>query len=108
MIIADLEKFTDKGKPITYIGVYVKLYNKKNNGQVYEIHGIVELKKMYASIAKYLYNFGAHYIVEISSILCSIYVVPKDQEKIVFNVNNYINWNQFNQLYAPDLLEKGI
>ena len=26
----------------------------------------------------------------------------------MFYVNNYIDWNQFNQLYALDWLEKGI
>ena len=26
----------------------------------------------------------------------------------MFSVNNYINWDQFNQLYDPDWIEKGI
>ncbi len=108
VIIADLKRFTNKSKPITYIRVLVKLYNRRNRGQVHEIYGIVELKKICASTAKHPCNFGAHCIIEISSILRSAYIVSRDQERIVFYVNNYIDWDQFNQLYAPDWLEKSI
>ncbi len=98
----DPERLTDKGKLITYIGAFVKLYNWRNRRQVYEIHRMVELEKMRTSTAKYLHNLGAHCIIEISSILYSAHVVPKDQEKIMFYINNSIDWDQFNQLYAPD------
>ncbi len=106
--IADPERFTDKGKSITYIGAFVELYNWRNRGQVHEIHGMVELEKMRGSTAKHPRNLGAHCIVEISSILRGAHVVPRDQERIVFYVNNYINWDQLNQLYAPDWLEKDV
>ena len=42
-------------------------------------------------MAKYPRNLGGHHIVEIFSILYSVYVISKDQEKIVFYINNYIN-----------------
>ncbi len=100
--IADPEQFTDKGKPITYIRVFVELYNKKNGRQVHEIHGMVELKKMSALTAKHFRNLDTHRILEISSILRSAYIVLRNQERIVFYVNNYIDRDQFNQLYAPD------
>ncbi len=35
-------------------------------------------------------------------------MVSKDQDKFVFYVNKYINWNQFNQLYYLYWIEKGI
>ena len=35
-------------------------------------------------------------------------MVLRDQDKFVFYVNNYINWDQVNQLYNPNLMEKGI
>ncbi len=69
---------------------------------------MVELEKMHASMAEYSRNLGAYCIIEIFSILRNAHIVSKDQEKIVFYVNNYIDWDQFNQLYAPDLLEKGV
>lgn len=71
--------------------IFIELYNWKSDGQVYEIHRIVKLEKMGTSKAKHSYNLGGHYIVEISSILYSIHIVFKDQEKIVFYINNYIN-----------------
>ena len=35
-------------------------------------------------------------------------MVPKDHNKIVFYINNNIDWNQFNQLYHFDGMEKNI
>ncbi len=89
--VADPERFTDKGKPITYIRAFVKLYNWRNCGQVHEIHGMVELEKMCALTAKHHHNLGAHHIIKISSILRSAHVVLRDQERIVFYINNYID-----------------
>ncbi len=108
MTITDPEAFMDKGKPIIYIKAFVELYNWRNRGQVHEIHGIVKLEKMRASRTEHPRNLGAHYIVERSSILHSAHIILRDQERILFYVNNYINWNQFNQLYASDSLEKVI
>ena len=63
---------------------------------------------MRASIAENPRNLGAHRIIEISSVLRSAHLVPRDQDKFVFYVNNYIHWDQFNQFYDPDWIEKGI
>ena len=35
-------------------------------------------------------------------------MISRDQDKFVFYVNNYINWDQFNQLYDSDWMEKNI
>ena len=51
---------------------------------------MVELEKIRTSTAKHPRNLGTHYIVEISSILHSAHIVPRDSEKIVFYVNNSI------------------
>ncbi len=106
--MADLEQFTLKGKPVTYIGAFVELYKRKNHRQVYEIHGMIELKKMYALITENPRNLSASQISKIFLILRNTYVVPKDQNNIVFYVNNYIDWDHFNQLYDLDWMEKGI
>ena len=106
--MADPERFTPKGKPVTYTGAFVERYNWRNGGQVHEIHEMIELEKMRASTAKNLRNLGAHWIIEISLILRSTHVIPGDQDKFVFYVNNYIDWYQFNQLYDPDWIEKSI
>ncbi len=63
---------------------------------------------MHASIAKNLHNLCAHQIIEIFLVLRSAYMVLWDQDKVVFYINNYIDWDQFNQLYNSDWMEKGI
>ena len=76
--VADPERFTAKGKPITYTGAFVELYKWRNRGQVHEIHGMVELDKWHSSTAENFRNLGAHRIIELSSILHSAYVVSRD------------------------------
>lgn len=63
---------------------------------------MIELKKMHVSTVKNPCNLGAYRIIEISLILYTVYIVPRDQNKFVFYINNYINHDQFNQLYDPD------
>ena len=106
--VADPERFTAKGKPITYTGAFVELYKWRNRGQVHEIHEMVELDKWHASTAENPCNLGAHRIIEVSLVLRSAHVVPRDQDRMVFYVNNYIDWDQFNQLYDADWFNKGI
>ena len=106
--VVDPERFTLKGKPVIYTGAFVELYNWKNRGQVHKIYGMIELEKMHALTAENPRNLNAHRIIEISSVLRSAHMVPRDQDKFVFYVNNYIDWDEFNQLYDLDWMEKGI
>ena len=100
--MADSKQFTLKGKPVTYTRAFVELYNWKNHGQVHEIHKMIKLEKMRALTVENLCNLGIHQMIEISLILHSVHVIPRDQNKFVFYINNYIDWDQFNQLYDPD------
>lgn len=43
--MTDLEQFTLKNKPITYIRAFIELYNQKNHKQIYDIYKIIKLKK---------------------------------------------------------------
>ncbi len=106
--VADPERFTPKGKPVKYTGALVEFYNWRNRRQVYEIHGIIELEKMRILFAENLCNLGIYWIIKISLVLRSTHVVPKNQDKVIFYVNNYINLDQFNQLYNLDRIEKNI
>ena len=63
---------------------------------------MVELEKWHASTAENLRNLGAYHIIEVFSVFCSAHVIARDQDKAVFYVNHYIDWNQFNQLYVTD------
>ena len=108
LTMADPEWFTLKGKPVIYTRAFVELYNWRNHKQVHEIYEIIKLEKMRASIAENLRNLGAYWMMKILSILHSAHVVPRDQDKFVFYINNYIDWNYFNQLYDLDWIEKVI
>ena len=99
MIIVDLERFTLKDKLVIYIGAFVELDNGRNRKQVHKIYGIIELEKRRISIAKNFCNLGAYRIIQTSSVLYNAHVVLKDQNKFGFYINNYIYWDQFNQLY---------
>ena len=101
MIVANPEQFTSKYKLVTYTGTFVELYNWRNRGQVHEIHVMIKLEKMRALTVENLRNLSAHRIIEISSVLRRAHVIPRDQDKFVFYVNNYSDWDQFNQLYDP-------
>ena len=76
--VADPERFTPKGKPVTYTGAFVELYNWRNSGQVYKIHGMIELEKMRALTAENPCNLGAHRIIKISLVLRNAHVVLRD------------------------------
>ena len=91
--MADLEWCTFKSKPVIHARAFVKLYNWRNGGKVYESHGIIELKKMRALTTKNLHNLDIYQIIEISLVLHNTHVVPRDQDKFVFYVNNYIDGN---------------
>ena len=108
MTVIDPEQFTDKSKPITYIRAFIKLYNWRNNEQVHKMREMVKFEKMHAYIAKLPRNLSSYHIIKISSILHNAHIIAKGQERIVFYVNNYMNWDQFYQLYALDWLEKGV
>ena len=106
--MANPKRFTPKSKSVTYTGVFVELYNWRNGGQVHEIHGMIEFEKMRALTAENLHNLSAHRIIEILSVLCSTHVAPRDQNKFMFYVNNYIDWDWFNHLYDSNWMKKGI
>ena len=69
---------------------------------------MIELDNIRALTVENSHNLDAKKIIEILSVLHSTHVVPRDQEKFVFYVNNYIDWDQFNQLYNHGQMEKGI
>lgn len=68
----------------------------------------MKFEKQRTSIIENSLIFGIHYIVEISSVFCNVYVVPWNQKRIIFYVNNYIDQNQFNQLFNSSQLKKDI
>lgn len=102
VIVVDPKRFTLKNILVIYIGTFVKSYNWKKSGQIYEIHKMIEFEKMRTLIAKNSRNLDDYKIIKILLVLCKAYIIFSDQNKFLFYINNYIYWDQFNQLYNFD------
>ena len=90
-----------------YTGAFVEIYNWRSRGLVHKTHGMVKLEKYSISRAEKPLNLGGQRFYKISKVLQSAHVVPKDTEGNTFYLNNYIDWDQFNQLYDPEWQTKG-
>ena len=77
--MADPKWFILKSKPVIYIEAFVEFYNLGNRGQVHEIQKMIKLEKMHVLTVENLRNLDAHQIIEISSVLRNIYMIPRDQ-----------------------------
>lgn len=106
--MVDSDQFILKNKLIIYTWAFVKGYNWEKRKKVNEIYRIIEPKKIHTLIVKNLYNFSTYQIIEIPLVLYNIPIFPRNQDNFRFYINNSINWNQFNQLYNSDQIEKGI
>lgn len=91
MTMADPKQFTLKKKPVIYIGIFIDFYNQKNYELVDKIYEIIKLEKINALPTKNLYNLDVHQIIEIFLLLRSAYIVVRDKDKFMFNINNYID-----------------
>ena len=105
--IIDPQQLDQKRKPVIYTRAFVEIYNWQNRRQVHETHGMVEIEKCLISRAENPLNLGSQRFYKISNILQSAHVVQRDTEGNTFYLNNYINWDQFNQLYNPRWQNKG-
>lgn len=63
------------------------------------MHGMFELEKYLISKVEKPLNLGGQQFHKTSKILQKGQIVPKDIESNTLYLNNYINQNQFNQLY---------
>lgn len=58
--MANSKQFTLKNKSVTYTRAFIELYNQRNCGQVFEIYGIIEFKKIRTLTIENLYNLDAY------------------------------------------------
>ncbi len=105
--VADPQQSNRKGKPMMYTGVFVEIYNWRSRGLVHETHRMVELETYPISRAENSLNLGGQRFYKISEVLRSAQVVPRGTEDNTFYLNNYIDQDQFNQLYDPEWQTKG-
>lgn len=102
MTVADPKRFTFKDKPVIYTGAFIGLNNWRNNKQINKIYGMIEFEKMHALTAENPHNLGAHQIIEMSWVLRNTHIISRNQDIVVFYINNYIDEDPFNQLYDSD------
>lgn len=63
---------------------------------------MVKLEKYPIPKVENYLKLGDQQFYKIFEILQSTHVVPRDTESNNFYLNNYIGWDQFNQLYNPE------
>ncbi len=68
---------------------------------------MVELEKYLISMTENPLNLGGQWFYKISEILQNAHVVLRDTESNTFYLKNYIDWDQFNQLYDLEWQTKG-
>ncbi len=105
--VTDPQQSNQKGKLMMYTRAFVEIYNWRSRGLVHETHGIVEREKYPISRAENPLNLGGQRFYKIFEVLQSAHVVPRDTEGNTFYLNNYFDWDQFNQLYNPEKQTKG-
>lgn len=69
---------------------------------------MIKLEKIYVLTAENLYNLVTYLITKILSVLYNVHIIFREQNKFVFYIKNYINWDLFNQLYNSGSIEKSI
>lgn len=69
---------------------------------------MIELEKYPISRIKNLLNQSGQQFYKISKVIQCAHIVPKNTENDIFYLDNYINWNQLNQLYNPEWPTKEI
>lgn len=75
--MANSKRFTPKNKLVIYTVTFVELDNQRNCGQIYEIYGIIELKKIRILTKDNSPNLGVHQIFELLLIIQSTHLVFK-------------------------------
>lgn len=69
----------------------IEFYNEINYRKIYEIYRIFEFEKISTLMAKNLFKLNAYQIIKILLVLYNTYKVLKNQDKLIFYINNYIN-----------------
>ena len=91
-----------------YIKAFIEIYNWCAKGLVYKTHRIVKLEKYLISKVENFLNLGSQQFYKLFKVLQNAHVISKDTEGNTFYHNNYIDWDQFNQLYKSKWQTKGI
>ncbi len=108
LTIRDTERRDEKGKPRLYSGVFMDTLRWCNNGIPNDTHGMIELQPWPESQAARPRYLGGRRIYEISTVSRSAHVVPAElQGQRKFYLDNWLDWEQYNECYDEDFMCKG-
>jgi Plavaka transposase len=101
-----------KCKSAVYTGALIDIFQPLRGGCPHEIHGMVEVQQDVAVRRKR--NIGNQRFYAMENILRSAHLIPtksrtevEDGSHVVFYVNNYVDWEQYNTLYDADFEKTG-
>ena len=106
--VVDHERRDDQNKYRRYSGVFLERFKWKNQGVPLQSHGMLEVEVQPASKSLHPRKLGGRRAYDISVVIRSAHLVPKDTELTTFYVNNFIDWDQYNTIYEEDFISSGI
>jgi hypothetical protein len=99
-----------KRKSAIYIGALINVFQPLRGGCPHEIHGMVEVQDVAVRRKR---SIGNQRFYAIENVLRSAHLIPtksraevEDRSGVVFYINNYVDWEQYNTLYA-DFVKTG-
>ena len=95
-----------KNKPLKYTGAFIELFKWRNQGQIHETHGMLEVESWPLNNIRKSRMLNARRFYEISNIIHCAHVVPAGESSSIFYVNYWIDWEAYNTIYDPDFLAK--
>ena len=107
-IVIDHERKDDQNKYRRYSGVFLERLKWRNQGLPFQSHGMLEVEVQPASKSLHTRKLGARRAYDISVVIRSARLVPKDPQLTTFYVNNFIDWDQYNTIYEEDFISSGI
>ena len=102
IIVANTQQLNRKKKLVIYTRVFVEIYNWCSRRLVHKTYGIVKLEKYPISRTENSLNLDGQHFNKISEVLQNAHVILRDTKGNTFYLNNYIDWDQLNQLYNPE------
>ena len=110
--VFDIDRQMTNGKYPVYQGVLIDILPLKQQGKPNDIHGMIELGHPYITDLKNSRKLNGRRFYTLPTILRSAHVVPafthrEAKSSDVYYINNYIDWDQYQELYDKDWIEKG-
>jgi hypothetical protein len=100
--VLDLGRRDERGRPIRYTGAFVDIFKVKNpnNPRLHKIHGMYEYNKQPFNQATQRRTLGSRRSYALDKIHRAAHVVPAQfSDSNHYLVNNYIDWEQYNDLH---------